>query len=113
MRRNIDALQGLTYGESAAAQIAKVIGKAAAHVLFERLSQRTVAENANLRDIALAAVDADDALRGRVEMEALAACFDADTAALPARSTAAAQLAFWAGRAAALAPFDPQQPCSD
>ena len=111
MRRNIDALQGLTYGESAAAVVAKIIGKAAAHALFERLSQRTVAENADLRDIALAAVDADDALRRRVEMEALAACFDADTAALPARRTAAAQLAFWAGRAAALAPFDPQQPC--
>ena len=108
MRRNIDALQGLVYGESAAAQVAQVVGKAEAHALFEQLSQRTVAEGAELRDVALAAVAADDALRGRVDVQVLAACFDADAAALPARRSAETQLARLAAQAAALPPFDPQ-----
>ena len=105
MRRNIDALQGLVYGESAAAQVAKVIGKAKAHALFEKLSQQTVADQADLRDVTLAALDADDALRGKVDAGAVAACFDADHAAGPARRTARAQLDRLAAQAAAIEPL--------
>jgi len=104
MRRNIDALQGLVYGESAAAKVAAVTGKSRAHALFEQLSRRTVAEGANLRDVSLAAIDADPALTG-VDRAAVAACFDADAAALPARRAAAAQLAGLAERHAALRPL--------
>ena len=105
MRRNIDALQGLVYGEAAAAKVAAVTGKARAHALFEQLSRQTVAEGGQLREVALAAVDADEALRSAVDRDALAACFDADAAAIPARRSAAAQLEGLAAQAAALPPL--------
>ncbi len=104
MRRNIDALQGLVYGEAAAAKVAVMTGKARAHALFEQLSRQTVAEGGHLREVTLAALDADPALRGSVDRDAVAACFDADTAAIPARRSAAAQLARLAQQAAASSP---------
>ena len=105
MRRNIDALQGLVHGEAAAARVAAVVGKARAHALFEILSRQAVDQGRHLREVALAAVEADPELRGAVDREALADCFDADRAALPARRAAAAQLDTLRGRAAALAPL--------
>ncbi len=105
MRRNIDALHGLVYGEAAAARVAAVTGKARAHALFESLSRQAVAEGRDLRDVALEAIDADASLRGAVDRAAVAACFDADAAALPARRAAAAQLDALRERAAAIAPL--------
>ncbi len=105
MRRNIGALHGLVYGEAAAARVAAVTGKARAHALFEQLSRQAVAEGRELRDVALEAIDADASLRGAVDRAAVAACFDADAAALPARRAAAAQLDALRERAAAIAPL--------
>ncbi len=102
MRANIDALDGLVFAEAASARLARHIGKVKAHALLETLSRRVVAEKLPLRDLALAAVDADVELRGHVALDELAALFDADAVARRASAIARPQLD--ACRAAAPSP---------
>jgi 3-carboxy-cis,cis-muconate cycloisomerase len=92
MQRNIDALQGLVFAEAASMRLAQVIGKPRAHALVEQLSQQAVAGGTHLRELTLAALDSDDALRGRIDKLALAALFDSQHAAQRAIDVAAPQL---------------------
>ena len=92
MRRNIDALQGLVFAEALAMRVAREIGKSDAHHWVERLAQETVARGAHLREVAVAALAADDRLRDRIAAPELAALFDADAPARHASALAAPQL---------------------
>jgi 3-carboxy-cis,cis-muconate cycloisomerase len=93
MRRNIDALQGLVFAEALAMRAAREIGKSAAHHWVESLAKETIAHDAHLRDVALAALAQDDRLRHRIDAGELAALFDADAPARHASALAAPQLA--------------------
>jgi 3-carboxy-cis,cis-muconate cycloisomerase len=92
MARNIDALQGLVFAEALAMRAAREIGKAGAHHWVESLSQQAVARNAHLRDVATAALDAHDQLRGRISHAELAALFDVRGPATHASRLAGPQL---------------------
>jgi 3-carboxy-cis,cis-muconate cycloisomerase len=109
MRRHIDALQGLVFAEALAMRVAREIGKPEAHHGVERLSTQAVAQGAHLRDIALAALAADDRLRHRIDAAELAAQFDADAPARHARALAAPQLAALATQADTLRRDPPWQ----
>lgn len=88
MRRNIDALQGLVFAESATRVLSAALGGAQAHHLMEGLSREALAQGQQLRDLTLAHVQADEALREQVDTAALHLAFDPDEAArLPARLT--------------------------
>jgi len=81
MRRNIDSLQGLVFAEAATRVLAPALGGAPAHHLMETLSQEAVASGQHLRELTLARVQADDALRSTIDTTALAAAFDPHEAA--------------------------------
>ena len=81
MLRNIDALQGLVFAEGVAMHLARHIGKARAHGLLEHWSQQAVASGQHLREVTLAAVQADEALRRHIDAQAIAALFDPAQAA--------------------------------
>lgn len=81
MRRNIDSLQGLVFAEAATRVLAPTLGGAPAHHLMETLSQEAVASGQHLRDLTLARVQADAALRDTIDPTALAAAFDPHEAA--------------------------------
>ncbi len=92
MLRNIESLQGLVYAEAVSMRVARQIGKSAAHHLLERLSRETVAQGAHLRDVTLAALAADPALRERIPAADIAPLFDASVAARRAIDVARPQL---------------------
>ena len=81
MRRNIDNLQGLVFAEAATRVLAPALGGAPAHHLMETLSQEAVASGQHLRELTLARVQADDALRSTIDTAALTAAFDPHEAA--------------------------------
>jgi len=93
MARNIEALQGLVFAEALAMRAAREIGKSAAHHWVESLSQQAVARGAHLREVAAAALESDDRLRGKIARDELAALFDARVPARHASALATAQLA--------------------
>ncbi|KQQ96948.1 3-carboxy-cis,cis-muconate cycloisomerase [Massilia sp. Leaf139] len=93
MRRNIDALQGLVFAESASSNLAGAIGRPAAHALLERLTVRVSAEGRPLDALLLDAVQADPQLAAHVDQQHLATLFDPAAALAPARRLAEDQLA--------------------
>ncbi|HEY9027370.1 MAG TPA: lyase family protein, partial [Burkholderiaceae bacterium] len=93
MRANIEALNGLVFAEAAAAVFARVLGKAGAHALLDRLAQACVAERRPLRELALQAREADPALRAAIAVAALNDAFDTDLAARRAGAIAQNRLA--------------------
>lgn len=106
MLDNIERLHGLVAAEALSMQLARVVGKAAAHHRVEAWSQQVVREGRHLRDVAREGLRADPALR-ELAGEALDAVFDPAEAAAPARHLAEARLqalrAEWARRERAAA----------
>ena len=84
MRRNIDALQGLVFAESASIFLAAAIGRPNAHALLEKLTQQTVAGAGQLIDILSTAIQEDAQLHQQIDLRQLQALFD------PAQACAAA-----------------------
>jgi len=99
MARNIEALQGLVFAEALAMRAAREIGKADAHHWVESLSQKAVASGTHLHDVAAAALETDERLRGRISHEELAALFEARVPARHASELADVQLAALRARA--------------
>ncbi len=85
MRRNIDALHGLVFAESAAALLAPVVGKARAHALLEQLSDEAAREGRPLEALMLGAVEADPVLRKAVSAADVQRAFDPQVALAAAR----------------------------
>lgn len=92
MLRNIDALQGLVFAESASIALATVIGRPRAHALLEQLTRKTVAEGGQLVDLLVAAVESDESLHKSLDSAHLRALFDPVIATRPARRLAEQQL---------------------
>jgi 3-carboxy-cis,cis-muconate cycloisomerase len=103
MQRNIDALDGLVFAEGLAMRLARAVGKADAHRRAEAWSRRAVDEGRHLRDVALAGLAADEALRGQVAAADVEAAFDTRAAARHASQLAQAQLSGLSRQAAAQA----------
>ncbi|WP_288407811.1 3-carboxy-cis,cis-muconate cycloisomerase [uncultured Herbaspirillum sp.] len=95
MLRNIDALQGLVFTESASIALAGVIGRPRAHALLEQLTAKTVAAGTQLVDMLVQAVQADVQLGRELDLDMLRALFDPVEATLPARRIAERQLDTW------------------
>ncbi|HZG21675.1 MAG TPA: 3-carboxy-cis,cis-muconate cycloisomerase [Herbaspirillum sp.] len=93
MLRNIDALQGLVFAESASIALAGIIGRPQAHALLERLTRQTVAEGKQLVDLLVEAVESDAQLSKTLDSQHLRALFDPVVATRPARRLAEQQLA--------------------
>jgi hypothetical protein len=74
MLRNIDALQGLVFAESASIALAGVIGRPRAHGLLEQLTRKAVADGAQLVDVLVDAVQADAQLGKEIDMAMLRGC---------------------------------------
>jgi len=72
---------------------AREIGKAEAHHWVESLSRQAVADGTPLREVATAALAADERLRGKMSDEELAALFEAGGPARHAQALATVQLA--------------------
>ncbi|WP_338760485.1 3-carboxy-cis,cis-muconate cycloisomerase [Massilia sp. METH4] len=100
MRRNIDGLQGLIFAEALSIGLAETIGRPAAHEFVEGLTRRAVAEGRHLAELLPDAVQSNEALRGRCDVDALLALFDPVAAASAARRLAARQLAALRAQAA-------------
>lgn len=92
MLRNIHALQGLVFAESASIALARVIGRPRAHALLEQLTRQTVSDGAQLADVLVAAVQADAQLAGQLDIDMLRGLFDPVSATRPARRLAEPQL---------------------
>ncbi|MBO9536654.1 3-carboxy-cis,cis-muconate cycloisomerase [Herbaspirillum sp.] len=92
MLRNIDALQGLVFAESASIHLAGAIGRPAAHALLEKLTRQTVEQGKHLAEVLVAAVEADGGLRKQIDIAALRTLFDPVLATRPARRLAEHQL---------------------
>ncbi len=92
MLRNIDALQGLVFAESASIALARVIGRPRAHALLEQLTRQAVSDGTQLADVLVAAVQADAQLAGQLDIDMLRALFDPVAATRPARRLAEPQL---------------------
>ena len=92
MLRNIAALQGLVFAESASSYLAGAIGRPAAHALLEGLTRRVTSEGRPLDALLLDAVQADPQLASHVDLRQLATLFDPVAALEPARRLAASQL---------------------
>jgi 3-carboxy-cis,cis-muconate cycloisomerase len=84
MRANIDALDGLVFGEALAACLAAQIGRPAAHAMVEQLSRSAIASGRHLSAVAADAIEADPRLRGRIDLAHWQSLFDPAAAALPA-----------------------------
>jgi 3-carboxy-cis,cis-muconate cycloisomerase len=84
MRANIDALDGLVFGEALTACLAAEIGRPAAHTLVEQLSRSAIGAGRNLAAVAADAIESDPRLRGRIDLAHWQSLFDPATAALPA-----------------------------
>ena len=72
MRANIDAQRGMVFGEAVSGYIGSFIGRPAAHAMLEELSRAAVAANRDLSAVASEAIEADERLRGKVDLAALA-----------------------------------------
>ena len=92
MLKNIGALQGLVFAESASSYLAGAIGRPAAHALLERLTVRVTAEGRPLDVLLREAVQADPQLAAHVDLAQLATLFDPVAALEPARLLAVSQL---------------------
>lgn len=92
MLRNIDALQGLVFAESASIALAGVIGRPRAHSLLEQLTRKAVADGAQLVDVLVDAVQADAQLGKEIDLAMLRGLFDPVQATRPARRIAEGQL---------------------
>lgn len=92
MLRNIDALQGLVFAESASIALAGVIGRPRAHALLEQLTRKAVSAGTQLADELVTAVQADAQLREQLDGAMLRALFDPVAATLPAQRLARTQL---------------------
>lgn len=92
MRRNIDALQGLVFAEAASIYLAGVIGRLDAHALLEKLTQQTIATQAQLPDVLIAAIEDDARLSRQIDVQHLRTLFDPVRAAGAARAAAERQL---------------------
>jgi len=92
MLRNIDALQGLVFAESASIALAGVIGRPRAHGLLEQLTRKAVTDGAQLVDVLVDAVQADAQLGREIDLTMLRGLFDPVQATRPARRIAEGQL---------------------
>ncbi|MFJ3057286.1 3-carboxy-cis,cis-muconate cycloisomerase [Herbaspirillum sp. NPDC087042] len=92
MLRNIDALQGLVFAESASIALARVIGRPRAHALLEQLTRQAVSDGTQLADVLVTAVQADTQLSGQLDIDMLRSLFDSVAATRPARRLAEPQL---------------------
>nr|WP_198984224.1 3-carboxy-cis,cis-muconate cycloisomerase [Herbaspirillum sp. ASV7] len=92
MLRNIHALQGLVFAESASIALARVIGRPRAHALLEQLTRQTVSDGAQLADVLVTAVQADAQLAQQLDIGMLRALFAPIAATRPARRLAEPQL---------------------
>ncbi|MGF6272610.1 3-carboxy-cis,cis-muconate cycloisomerase [Massilia sp. UYP11] len=106
MLRNIEALHGLVFAESASSYLAGAIGRPQAHALLEGLSRRA-GHDRDLHALLREAVQADPQLAGHVDLPQLAARFDPLAAAQPARRLAEGQLQGLRGRMAVLGATHP------
>ena len=88
MRANIDALDGLVFGEAVAACLGAFIGRPAAHAMLEELTRTAVAGGRQLSEVASDAIDNDERLRGKVGLAHWQSLFDPVAAALPAAALA-------------------------
>jgi 3-carboxy-cis,cis-muconate cycloisomerase len=102
MLRNIDAQQGLVFAEAAAAYLAPVIGRPQSHELLEKMSGVALSTQRHLAEVLTAAVQADPALRGHVDLQHLKTLFDPAAATAPAHRLAQRQLQSLRGDIAAL-----------
>ena len=108
MRENIERQHGLVYAEAVSARLAASLGRLRAQALLEDWSRKVAHEGRPLREVAEAALAADDDGRRIVAATDWPALFDAEQAAEPARRLAAAQLQALRVRWRAMA--DPQRP---
>lgn len=92
MLRNISAMQGLVFAEGAAAYLATVIGKQAAHTLLEQCSSTALVSHSHLADVLATALQSDERLRAAIVPARLQALFDPVTATIPAQRLARQQL---------------------
>jgi 3-carboxy-cis,cis-muconate cycloisomerase len=92
MRANIEALNGLVFAEASSTLFARVLGKAAAHALFDTLAQRCVAQGRPLQELAQEARTADPALQSMIDAQALDQAFDVELAARRAGALAEKRL---------------------
>ncbi|MET0855964.1 MAG: 3-carboxy-cis,cis-muconate cycloisomerase [Telluria sp.] len=107
MLRNIDALQGLVFAEAASIYLAGAIGRPQAHALLEQLTQQALASGRALAAVLRDAVQADPALRTRIDLAQLDALFDPVAATTPARRLAERQLQALRGSCADLDSIHP------
>jgi len=91
MLRNIEALHGLVFAESASSYLAATIGRPQAHALLEDLTRRAGDER-DLHDLLRETVQADPQLAAHVDLPTLASLFDPAVAAQSARRLAQRQL---------------------
>ncbi|WP_296951323.1 3-carboxy-cis,cis-muconate cycloisomerase [uncultured Massilia sp.] len=92
MLENIHALHGQVFAEAASGYLASAIGRPRAHELLEQLTRRAAADKRDLEPLLREAIEADPALRARVDPDKLAAVFDPVAATAPARRLAERQL---------------------
>jgi 3-carboxy-cis,cis-muconate cycloisomerase len=92
MRANIDAQRGMVYGEAVSGYLGSFIGRPAAHAMLEELSRAAVATGRDLSEVASEAIEADERLRGKVDLQQWQALFDPVAAAAPAAALARLQL---------------------
>lgn len=92
MRANIDAQHGMVFGEAVSGYLGGFIGRPAAHAMLEELSRAAVAANRDLSAVASEAIEADERLRGKVDLQQWQALFDPAAAAAPAAALARLQL---------------------
>ncbi|WLI90763.1 3-carboxy-cis,cis-muconate cycloisomerase [Massilia sp. R2A-15] len=92
MRANIDAQRGMVFGEAVSGYLGSFIGRPAAHAMLEELSRAAFATGRDLSEVASEAVDADERLRGKVDIGHWRSLFDPVTAAAPAAAMARAHL---------------------
>jgi len=93
MRRNIDALQGLVFAEAVSIYLASAIGRPSAHHLMETLTRDAVSRGEPLGAVVGAAVQADAALREKIDLLTLNTLFDPVAATRSGQAQASAQLA--------------------
>ena len=92
MRENIDAQRGMVFGEAVSGYLGSFIGRPAAHALLDELSRAAVAGKRNLSAVAADAIEIDDRLRGKIDLEHWQMLFDPVAAAAPAAALARTQL---------------------
>jgi 3-carboxy-cis,cis-muconate cycloisomerase len=92
MRANIDRQHGLVYAEALSMRLAQTLGKSEAHHHVEAWSQSVVSQGRPLREVTGQALRDRPSLDPSLSPAELDALFDADAAAVPARSYAQRQI---------------------